>query len=147
MATFISNLVIISAALAAAILVREVFNKNMHIWLISYITRGKHPEHSDPTHIMFSFVDHFEPQWANPDHATEVPWPGNTGMQMAATQSIVFTTPRKNIERNIWTRSRHFVRKDMEKSKFTCTTSMTPKMGYVKSLRALHVRCMKIMVH
>lgn len=72
MAAFISTLVIISVALAAAILVREVFNKNMHIWFVSYITRGKHPEHSGPTHIMFSFVDHFEPQWANPDHATEV---------------------------------------------------------------------------
>lgn len=43
--------------------------KNMHIWLGSYIKRklkGK-PKVEGPTHIMFCFVDHYEPQWGKPE--------------------------------------------------------------------------------
>lgn len=49
-------------------------SKNIDIWMISYL-RGcltKKPIAEGPTHIMFCFVDHYEPQWAiKDDIATE----------------------------------------------------------------------------
>lgn len=44
----------------------EVRKKNMHIWLGSYLRRGKVsvPE-NEPIHVMFAFCDHFEPRWGN----------------------------------------------------------------------------------
>lgn len=38
--------------------------KNMHTWFGSYL-KGlfNKPKHSGPKHIMFCFVDHYEPQW------------------------------------------------------------------------------------
>jgi hypothetical protein len=49
-------------------------HKNMDIWFGAYV-RGKlthrRPAHSGPTHIMFCFVDHYEPQWRSPDYDTE----------------------------------------------------------------------------
>ena len=40
--------------------------RNIEIWIISYWARKlkKVPQHEGPKHILFSFVDHFEPQWA-----------------------------------------------------------------------------------
>lgn len=55
------------AALAlAVILIRK---KHMHIWLGSYFKanlKGK-PKVSGTTHVMFCFVDHYEPQWGRPN--------------------------------------------------------------------------------
>lgn len=41
--------------------------KNMHIWIWSYILQQlkTKPKHQGPKHILFCFVDHFEPQWKN----------------------------------------------------------------------------------
>ena len=47
--------------------------KNMTIWLPDYVRgawRRREPV-AGPTHVMFCFVDHFEPQWRRPDYATE----------------------------------------------------------------------------
>jgi len=54
------------------ILLKEIRTKQMHIWLGAYIRRKHRPSHSGPTHIMFCFVDHFEPRWSNADYDTEV---------------------------------------------------------------------------
>lgn len=48
--------------------------KNIDIWVISYLRAifTKKPIVDGPTHIMFCFVDHYEPQWAiKDDIATE----------------------------------------------------------------------------
>ena len=43
--------------------------KNMDIWLFSYIkTVLNRPKVKGPVHVMFCFVDHFEPQWKNRDN-------------------------------------------------------------------------------
>lgn len=47
--------------------------KYMHLWLGSYIRQclAAKPQHQGPKHILFCFVDHFEPQWKNKDIARE----------------------------------------------------------------------------
>ena len=58
--------ILIGFVLIALMLIRK---KNMHIWLPSYIKlklKGK-PKVQGPTHIMFCFVDHYEPQWGKPE--------------------------------------------------------------------------------
>lgn len=47
----------------------------MLIWLPQYLRQSlsrKPVAGNEPIHIMFCFVDHFEPQWLRPDYATEV---------------------------------------------------------------------------
>ena len=59
-------LFVVLCFVAAYLLVRK---KNMHLWLPHYIKtklKGK-PKYDGPTHIMFCFVDHYEPQWAKPN--------------------------------------------------------------------------------
>ncbi len=58
-----------SGLVAAYVLARR---KNMTVWLGSYL-RGawRRPPVAGPTHVIFCFVDHFEPQWRRPDYATE----------------------------------------------------------------------------
>lgn len=51
--------------------------KNMHLWLPQYIEssigkRAMWEEGKDTIHIMFCFVDHFEPQWNKPAYETEI---------------------------------------------------------------------------
>lgn len=43
--------------------------KNMHTWIASYIYRRYivKPQVNDTVHIMFAFVDHYEPQWGKPN--------------------------------------------------------------------------------
>lgn len=50
-----------------------VHSKNMGIWLWPYL-RGRwrrRPAHSRPTHVLFCFVDHYEPQWQRVPYAQE----------------------------------------------------------------------------
>ena len=47
----------------------------MFIWLPQYVWQSVTRRQSTgdgPVHIMFCFVDHFEPQWLRPDYATEI---------------------------------------------------------------------------
>jgi hypothetical protein len=42
--------------------------KNMNIWFLSYLKQQfNKPKVDGPIHVMFCFVDHFEPQWNNDD--------------------------------------------------------------------------------
>ena len=43
--------------------------KNMDIWLWGYISHHitKKTAHDGPTHVLFCFVDHYEPQWKTDD--------------------------------------------------------------------------------
>ncbi len=50
-------------------------SRNMHLWIGSHIVgrfRRERPSDAEPIHVMFCFVDHFEPMWLTPDYATEV---------------------------------------------------------------------------
>ncbi len=57
--------------LGAAAVVLECRRKNMQIWLGSWL-KQKRPKTTGPVHVMFSFVDHFEPQWGRPTYEVEV---------------------------------------------------------------------------
>lgn len=46
-------------------------SRNMQIWLRSYLARPPRPQTSGPVHLMFCFVDHFEPMWGRADPATQ----------------------------------------------------------------------------
>lgn len=54
------GVVIVAAVLVAV----EVRRKHMHIWLGSYLTGTRESPPADtPVHILFAFVDHYEPRW------------------------------------------------------------------------------------
>lgn len=60
---------IILALLIAALFYTVLRMRNIEIWIVDYIVKKMKsvPEHEGPKHILFSFVDHFEPQWAIKD--------------------------------------------------------------------------------
>lgn len=46
--------------------------KNMDVWFFSYIKQiFSRPKVNGPVHVMFCFVDHYEPQWRNDDIEVE----------------------------------------------------------------------------
>src|SRR6185437_14582536 len=58
--------------LAAAVVVLAIRARHMQIWLGSYLRRRLPPRPaSGPVHVMFAFVDHFEPNWGRVDLATQ----------------------------------------------------------------------------
>jgi hypothetical protein len=65
------GVVVLGALAALAVVVREVRARNMQIWLGSYLRRKPRPEPAGPTHVLFCFVDHFEPMWRKADLATQ----------------------------------------------------------------------------
>ncbi len=70
------NILIIAAvmiALAAAglLIYRELSNKYMFIWLGEWFRGAWREPATGPIHVLFCFVDHYEPQWRNPDRAQE----------------------------------------------------------------------------
>ena len=74
MALVASGVVAALVIAAAALLYLELRRKNALIWLRSYL-RNDWKETVPPgrtRHLLFCFVDHFEPQFQRPDYATEV---------------------------------------------------------------------------
>ncbi|ANB17161.1 hypothetical protein [Dokdonella koreensis] len=68
-ATLVSLLLL--AGLAAWALRRLLRSRNMQIWIGSYLRRRPRPVVAGPTHVMFCFVDHFEPMWKQADLPTQ----------------------------------------------------------------------------
>jgi hypothetical protein len=62
----------ISCLAAAGLLAVECRRKNMHLWLGSYLRRRVPSVPAGPIHVMFAFVDHYEPQWGRPTYEVEV---------------------------------------------------------------------------
>jgi hypothetical protein len=59
-------------ALAAVLIVlREFKRKNVQIWIGSYLRQTKPKVPQGPVHVMFCFVDHFEPKWGRPSAEVE----------------------------------------------------------------------------
>jgi hypothetical protein len=56
---------------AALLLTWAIRARNMQIWLGSYLRRRPRPRVDGPVHVMFCFVDHFEPAWGRADLATQ----------------------------------------------------------------------------
>ncbi len=50
-------------ALFGLLLWREVKTKHVMNWLPAYIRQKARPKHNGLTHVMFCFVDHYEPKW------------------------------------------------------------------------------------
>ena len=70
--TAVSCLLAVLVAAPLALAVIEIRRKNIHLWLMSYL-RHRRPRLLDgPIHVMFSFVDHFEPGWRRPAYEVEV---------------------------------------------------------------------------
>lgn len=68
-------LLLIPPVLALATLLRLVWRdiraRNMQIWLGSYLGGKRRPAVAGPTHVMFCFVDHFEPMHGKVDLDTQ----------------------------------------------------------------------------
>ncbi len=62
----IALLLILAVLLIAFWLVLK--SKNMDIWFFSYLKQViSRPKVNEPIHVLFCFVDHYEPQWRNDD--------------------------------------------------------------------------------
>jgi hypothetical protein len=65
---------LVLATLAAALCVvawLAIRSRNMQVWLGSYLRRRRHPTARGPVHVMFCFVDHYEPAWGRVDLETQ----------------------------------------------------------------------------
>ncbi|KLD61917.1 hypothetical protein [Dyella japonica] len=65
---------LVLALLAAAFCVvawMAIRSRNMQVWLGSYLRRRPRPAVTGPTHVMFCFVDHYEPAWGRVDLDTQ----------------------------------------------------------------------------
>jgi len=70
---FFVALVLLGLLLAAVIAALLLVKRNVHVWLPAFV-RGDwkaNYQGSETRHLMFCFVDHYEPQWAHPDYQTE----------------------------------------------------------------------------
>jgi len=67
-----SLLAMLAVSAGLAVVFVECRRKNMHLWLGSYLVQRRPPLEIGPVHVMFSFVDHFEPQWGRPTYEVEV---------------------------------------------------------------------------
>lgn len=69
----ITLLLLAGIALAALAIGQVLRSRNLHIWLGPWLLqrlRGRPPV-TGPVHVMFCFVDHFEPMWNDADPATQ----------------------------------------------------------------------------
>lgn len=63
---------LLATCMAAAFAVWRLLRaRNMHIWILPYLRRRRPAATAGPVHVMFCFVDHFEPMWRGADLATQ----------------------------------------------------------------------------
>lgn len=55
----------------SALVLRDMRKRNMHLWLGHYLRRRPPVVEDRPVHVMFCFVDHFEPMWKGGDLETQ----------------------------------------------------------------------------
>ena len=68
----IAGSIIALLAFAAAIVIWLLLRaRNMQNWIGNYLTRRRRPKVDGPVHVMFCFVDHFEPMWHGADLSTQ----------------------------------------------------------------------------
>src|SRR5687768_17397594 len=56
---------LVTVVIGLGVLLTLLHKKNMLIWIGNYIKQrlASKPKVSGPVHVMFCFVDHYEPQW------------------------------------------------------------------------------------
>ena len=67
------SLLVLALAVGAMVLIRELRGKHMDLWLPAFL-RGSWREAAPAgvtRHLLFCFVDHFEPRWRSPSYETE----------------------------------------------------------------------------
>jgi hypothetical protein len=64
-------LVLLPLLAAIGALAWAIRARNLQIWLWNHLRRKRRPAVSGPTHVMFCFVDHFEPGWGKADAHTQ----------------------------------------------------------------------------
>ncbi|MGB1222005.1 MAG: hypothetical protein ACPG43_10715 [Alcanivoracaceae bacterium] len=63
---------VMAALLAGIVLFGLVLrSRNMHLWLVDYISGRRQRVSGRPVHVLFCFVDHYEPMWGGADQETE----------------------------------------------------------------------------
>jgi len=67
MAPLVSVVVILLLVATAAVLAYGIRARNMQLWLGGYLRRRRPRAPAGPVHVMFCFVDHFEPAWGRAD--------------------------------------------------------------------------------
>jgi hypothetical protein len=65
------GIVVVLILLGAAVLVVAIRARNMQVWLGHYLRRRVPRPVGVPVHVMFCFVDHYEPAWGKADLATQ----------------------------------------------------------------------------
>ena len=65
------GLLVLGVVAAGLVVVREFRKKNVQIWFGAYLARRKPAVPQGPVHVMFCFVDHFEPKWGRPSADVE----------------------------------------------------------------------------
>jgi len=70
-ATIVVAILVVLFALGALVVYLGLRARNMQIWIVSWLRRRKRPAVAGPTHVMFCFVDHFEPMWGKADPPTQ----------------------------------------------------------------------------
>jgi len=61
-----------AASLAGIVLFGLVLrSRNMHLWLVDYMSGRRQRVSGRPVHVLFCFVDHYEPMWGGADQETE----------------------------------------------------------------------------
>ena len=63
--------IVVVMAVAVLLLWLAIRSRNLQIWLPDYLRQRARPRHAGPTHVMFCFVDHFEPMWQGADLTTQ----------------------------------------------------------------------------
>jgi len=62
---------VVLAVLAAVAVWMLLLSRNLHIWIVGYLRRRPRNVVNGPVHVMFCFVDHYEPMWGKADAATQ----------------------------------------------------------------------------
>ncbi len=71
MVALVLTVVVVLLVLAAGLLIWAIRARNMQLWLGSYLRRRRPHAVDGPVHVMFCFVDHFEPAWGKVDLPTQ----------------------------------------------------------------------------
>ena len=70
----IANIAIAAATFSVIVIVALYLilrSRNMHLWILDYMRMSRRQVHTGPAHVMFLFVDHFEPMWHGADPETQ----------------------------------------------------------------------------
>jgi hypothetical protein len=71
----LAGLVVLVGAIAIVVVTiaswLAIRSRNMQIWLPGYVRRRGPSRGEGPVHVMFCFVDHYEPMWGRADEATQ----------------------------------------------------------------------------